>query len=172
MSSIDESGVRALESDLSRPQNKMMKIKVLMVSSSGGHWVQLMRLKPAFDGSSVTYMSTVSAPPPETDDAEYISVPDASMSSKIGLFFLAAHVLFHVARRRPDVIVTTGAAPGFFAIVAGRILGKKTIWIDSIANSEQLSLAGSKAGRWASIWLTQWPHLARPDGPKYIGSVI
>jgi len=37
------------------------------------------------------------------------------------------------------VIVSTGAAPGYFAIVLGRLFGARTIWIDSMANIENLS---------------------------------
>ena len=75
-------------------------------------------------------------------------------------------------RHRPDVVLSTGAAPGFFAILFGKLLGARTIWVDSIANAEQLSLSGKKAGRFADLWLTQWPHLAQPGGPLYKGSVI
>lgn len=73
---------------------------------------------------------------------------------------------------RPDVVVSTGAAPGLFAIAAGRLFGARTIWIDSVANSERLSMSGRLAGFIASQHLTQWPHLSRPKGPRFIGSVL
>ena len=75
-------------------------------------------------------------------------------------------------KENPDVIVSTGAAPGYFAIRFGRLLGIKTIWIDSIANAEELSMSGQKAGKHADLWLTQWKHLAKPQGPLYYGNVI
>jgi hypothetical protein len=73
---------------------------------------------------------------------------------------------------RPDVIVTTGAAPGYFAVRFGRLLGTRTVWVDSIANAEELSMSGRMAGKHASLWLTQWPHLAQGGGPEYRGSVL
>ena len=48
----------------------------------------------------------------------------------------------------------------------------KTIWIDSIANCERLSSSGRRARRVAHQWLTQWPDLARPEGPHYWGAVL
>jgi hypothetical protein len=51
-------------------------------------------------------------------------------------------------------------------------MGSKTIWIDSIANVESMSMTGQKVGRFADMWLTQWPHLARPEGPFYVGAVL
>lgn len=85
------------------------------------------------------------------------------MAAKIGWILLAV---------RPDVIVTTGAAPGYFAIRLGRMLGARTIWLDSVANVEQLSLSGQRIGRHADLWLTQWPHLASEAGPKFHGAVL
>ena len=80
-------------------------------------------------------------------------------------------------RIRPDVVVTTGAAPGYFALRLGGLLGGRTIWVDSIANVEELSLSGQKAGQHCDLWLTQWEHLAKPvstegKGPEYKGSVV
>jgi hypothetical protein len=81
--------------------------------------------------------------------------------------------LYIILRERPDVIISTGAAPGYFALWIGRrLLGARTIWIDSIANVDRLSLAGAKAGRVADLWLTQWPHLAKPGGPAFAGAVL
>jgi UDP-N-acetylglucosamine:LPS N-acetylglucosamine transferase len=94
------------------------------------------------------------------------------MWDKVGLAKMAVRIAKVMLAYRPHVIITTGAAPGFFGILVGRLLGAKTIWIDSIANAEELSLAGRKAKRWADHWLTQWPELAREEGPHYIGSVI
>ena len=58
------------------------------------------------------------------------------------------------------------------ALVIGRILGARTIWLDSIANIEELSGSGRMVRRFADLWLTQWPHLAGPDGPEYAGAVL
>jgi hypothetical protein len=58
------------------------------------------------------------------------------------------------------------------AIRLGRLIGARTVWIDSIANVETLSLSGAKIGRYVDLWLTQWPHLAKPEGPEFKGAVI
>ena len=48
----------------------------------------------------------------------------------------------------------------------------RTIWIDSIANVEKLSSSGAAARLVADVWLTQWPDLARKDGPECWGAVL
>ena len=77
-----------------------------------------------------------------------------------------------VVRMTADVVISTGAAPGYFALRVGKLLGARTIWIDSMANADGLSLSGRKIGPHADLWLTQWPHLAAPHGPFYAGGVL
>jgi cellulose synthase/poly-beta-1,6-N-acetylglucosamine synthase-like glycosyltransferase len=72
----------------------------------------------------------------------------------------------------PHKVITTGAAPGFFAVRLGKLLGAQCCWLDSIANAERLSLSGERAGPVADLWLTQWPGLASPHGPHYQGAVL
>jgi hypothetical protein len=105
-------------------------------------------------------------------EAAFHLIPDANRWNKLGLVRALASIFRLVWRERPDVVVTTGAAPGYFAIRIGNFFGARTIWVDSIANGEELSLSGQKAGPHAALWLTQWAHLAKPDGPHYKGSVL
>ena len=149
-----------------------MKKKVLAVASAGGHWIELMRLRPAFSHHKVSYLTTNKKMVINNYKLTIITVTDANIWRKYSLLKLSFEVLIVVLKIRPDVIITTGAAPGFFAILFGKLLRAKTIWIDSIANSEELSLAGRRIGRWADWWLTQWPSLTSSKGPFFIGSVL
>lgn len=149
-----------------------MKRKVLAVASSGGHWIQLMRVKPAFQHHEVHWVSTIPGLAEKVPVGNYSVVKDASMWDKMGLLVCFVQIAFVVAKIRPDIVITTGAAPGFFAIICGRFWGARTIWLDSIANADELSLAGRYVGRWSNVWLTQWPELAEHQGPHYIGAVF
>ena len=147
--------------------------KVLFVSSSGGHWIQLRRLRPAFEGWDRHFACTNEGYRSTIDPGEkFFVIPEASRWNKARLVYQASAVLWTLLRVRPDVVVSTGAAPGFFAMLFGSQLGRKTIWVDSIANVDELSLSGQQVRRFADLWLTQWEHLARPEGPKYFGSVV
>jgi hypothetical protein len=75
-------------------------------------------------------------------------------------------------RVRPDVVISTGAAPGFFALLFARWMGAETIWVDSMANADELSMAGRMVRPYATLWLTQWRHLASNAGPSYRGSIL
>ncbi len=149
-----------------------MKKKVLLVASSGGHWIQLNRLLPAVDDCEQIFITTEAKYSSTVGGNRFIVVPDATRWNKGKMILLAFIMLKHIILIRPDVVVSTGAAPGFFAILFGKKLGARTVWLDSIANVEQLSLSGQKIGRYADLWLTQWEHLASTNGPRYVGAVL
>jgi len=146
--------------------------KVVAVASGGGHWVQLLRIRPAFEGMSVEFISTNAGYASQVDQVLHV-VTDASMWEKLKLIKMFIEVAYIIFKVKPDFVITTGAAPGYAAIMFGKLLGAKTIWIDSVANSETLSSSGKRAKRWADIWLTQWPHLVdEVNGLKTWGSVL
>lgn len=149
-----------------------MKKTILLVSSSGGHWIQLNRLLAAFEGHEKVFVTTEPRYRATVGNSKFLLVPDASRWNKLASLRLALATLKHVLTIRPDIVVSTGAAPGFFAIFFGKMIGARTIWIDSIANVDELSMSGRMAGKYADLWLTQWEHLAEPGGPNYIGSVL
>ncbi len=149
-----------------------MTTRVLAVSSGGGHWVQLLRLRPALADCRVTYVTVNRAYRGDVEADRFYLINDATRWNKIGLLIMAIRLLATILRERPHVIISTGAAPGYFAIRIGRLMGARTLWLDSLANVERLSMSGEHIGPHADAWLTQWPHLARPNGPFYWGSVL
>lgn len=149
-----------------------MRKRILLVASHGGHWVQMRRLTPAFEGLDQHYVSTNSGLADSVLPARFSFVPDANLDEKLGLVFLALKVLWVVIKIRPDFVISTGAAPGFFALMFGKLLGAKTIWVDSCANVDQLSVSGAKVKYFADLWLTQWEHLEGKKGPFFRGAVL
>jgi hypothetical protein len=130
------------------------------------------RLSPAFANTVVHYVSTSKDLARDVAPASLSTVPDANLDSKLKALWLAFRVLILIIKLRPSVVLSTGAAPGFFAIMFGKLLGARTIWVDSIANADKLSVSGEKVKPFADLWLTQWPHLETPRGPFYRGSVV
>lgn len=148
------------------------RTRVLAVASGGGHWVQLRRLAAAFAGCDVAYVTTLAGYRADVSPARFYVVRDASRWNKLRLVQSALQTLRIILKERPDVIISTGAAPGFLAVRIGKLFGARTIWLDSIANVDQLSMAGKKARKFADLWLTQWPHLGSTDGPTFMGAVL
>ena len=154
---------------VSRTQNHK---KVLAVASSGGHWTQLLRVIPALTSCEIVFVTVLESYRSQVPENKFYVVNDANRWNKLRLITLAIRLVWIISKERPDVVVSTGAAPGYLALLFGRLFGARTIWIDSITNIEHLSMSGSLVGRHADLWLTQWPHLAKPEGPHYGGSVL
>jgi UDP-N-acetylglucosamine:LPS N-acetylglucosamine transferase len=156
----------ARETAMMRPK------KILAVASSGGHWTQLLRLRPAFDGHEIVFATTQADSRAELPQCRVEILPDANRNSRLRVFWLMLRTLLLVLRERPDVVISTGAAPGYFAIRFGRLIGARTLWLESIANAEEYSMSTKMVLPYADLTLTQWPHLARSEGPFYRGSVL
>jgi hypothetical protein len=133
---------------------------ILAIASIGGHWIELQRLMPLFKEHDVTFISNKKQLAKGVKGSKYYNVPDANKDRKFDLIKCFFAVCARVIILRPRIIITTGAAPGLMGILIGRIFGAKTIWIDSVANVEKLSLSGRIALKIADRVYTQWAHLA------------
>lgn len=147
--------------------------RVLAIASGGGHWVEMRRLVPAFEGMDVAFASVYPDYARDVEGHRFYSFPDFSRFNKLGIFPLTWRLLRILLKERPEVVITTGSAPAMLCLGMAKLLFRsKTIWIDSIANCERLSTSGSLAKHVADIWLTQWDHLAVERGPKFWGAVL
>lgn len=146
-------------------------MKILAVASAGGHWIQLLRLTKAFEDHELIYVSTKPGFSSFVEGNEFYSVLDTNRKNKLGLIKSFTEIIRLISKIKPDIIITTGAAPGLMCILGGRLLGIKTVWVDSIANVEELSMSGRIASKIAHIVYTQWPDLAKGK-IRYSGNIL
>lgn len=147
--------------------------RVLLVASAGGHWIELTRLIAAFEGCDCRFVSTGTGMIAPVGDAPVLRIVDSSRDTLPAMLRSAREIWRIVRRERPDVVVSTGAAPGAMALVAAKLLGARTIWIDSIANGDELSMSGRAIGPFADLRLTQWQHLTRRYRHlRYFGQIL
>ena len=99
-------------------------------------------------------------------------MPDCNADAPLRALACAARMGVLMLRLRPHVVVTTGALPGLIALALARPLGARTIWVDSVANAEEMSASGRMARRFATHRLSQWPAVAEAEGATYAGSVL
>lgn len=144
--------------------------KILAVASYGGHWKQLCRLNDLLESYDLTYVTTNKYEKNENKKIYYVN--DANKDEKLNLIKLFLKSLIIYLKIRPDLVITTGAAPGLMMVLFSFIFRNKSIWIDSIANAEELSLSGKLAKKIATHTLSQWEELAIKEGVKYRGALI
>ena len=149
----------------------MRPLKILAIASSGGHWIELLRLRPLFEENDTRFVTTRACDTPPSGEHPVTIVADAARDSPLRFVWAALSLLMVFGRFRPDVVITTGAGPGLVAMIIGRLFGAHTIWLDSIANTEEISMSGKLASG-ANLRLTQWPELAGTDGFVYFGTIL
>lgn len=148
------------------------KCKVFAISSPGGHWIQLTRLCAGLEAKhEIVYALPDKLFKPKRAQKIY-SVIDVSADDKWKLIPCAFQVGYILLKERPQVILSTGAAPGVVAIVLGKLLRIRTIWVDSIANVQKISRSGELVKNCADVFLTQWEHLSDQQQILFKGSVL
>ena len=137
-----------------------MAKRVLAIASGGGHFIQLMRLSPAWEGHDVSIATVDPSSRALAGDMPFFTFRDVSRADWWRVPAAALDIARILLAARPQVIITTGALPGLIAATLARPFGVRSLWVDSIANSEVLSGSGGQAGLVCSQVITQWPHLA------------
>jgi UDP-N-acetylglucosamine:LPS N-acetylglucosamine transferase len=127
---------------------------------------------PAFEGFDVAFVSTFDHYVTQVAGHRYYVVPNASRFDLKGFFPGAWRALRILLKERPDAIITTGSAPMLIFLMLGRLIGARTLWVDSLANPERMSSSGRIARRLAHETVSQWPEVAAAEGVRYWGSVL
>jgi UDP-N-acetylglucosamine:LPS N-acetylglucosamine transferase len=149
-------------------------VKVALVCTQGGHLTETLQVLDAFAGCELFFVTHFSA-----RDEELRTIAPAYFCPNIGqrpLVFIRTFVwaLRLLLREQPQVIFSTGseiALPFFFW---GRLLGIKTIFLESWCRVEHLSRTGRLAYPLVDEFWVQWPQLLQACGSKarYFGGVI
>lgn len=149
-----------------------MTKRTLAIASAGGHFNQLMLLRPSFTHTDVTYVTTLPGLADQFGAAPARIVPDCNRDTPLTALRTVFALLVLMIRLRPHVVISTGALPGVIALALGRMIGAKTIWVDSVANAEELSSSGRLAKRFAHLQMSQWQAVAEAEGAVYAGSIL
>jgi len=148
-------------------------VKILAVASSGGHWMQLLRITKALENMfEICYVSTLPDRKKSVKGQSFYMISDFSRTNVMKIIPVLVQTLKILWDEDPDVIITTGAAPGLVMSFTGWLFGKKTIWIDSLANVRKLSLSGRIASLFVSRIYTQWEGLQREGRVFFAGNVL
>jgi beta-1,4-N-acetylglucosaminyltransferase len=149
-------------------------MKIGLVCTHGGHLTELLQVMDAFQGHTIFFATYYSS-----RDAEIRAMAPAYFCRNIGeRLWLILYSLFWalqiLLRERPDVLFSTGSEIALPFLFWGKILGIRSIFLESLCQVYRPSRTGKIAYRLADIFWVQWPQLVSGYGPKteYHGSVI
>jgi hypothetical protein len=131
----------------------------------------MLRLRPAFAGTEVTFASVGASRAADVAPAPYHPIPDANRAQKLKLLWLL-WLTWLVRACGPTLSSRPGRRRAISPCASAACWVRARLFLDSIANAEELSLSANLARRHCDLVLTQWPHLAEGDSPGYRGSVL
>lgn len=146
--------------------------KILYVSSSGGHYAQLSAYikNTGIDAEKVVVSPSKSTA--ELPGCLMLYLKDTNIRDPFGVLRCTFFFLKLFVNLKPDLIISTGAAPGAIAIAIGRLFGVSGVWVDSMANAKAPSLSGKLVKGIAKVWITQSDVVANECGGIYNGKVF
>ena len=148
--------------------------RALLVGSSGGHLAQLLALAPLWtrDNRSYVTFDTIDAVSLLADEqvtwAHHPTTRNARNLARNS--WLAVREL---RARRPDVVVSTGAAVAFPFFVVARAMGIPTVYVEVYDRIDGPTLTGRLCRPVSTLFCVQWPEqLAYYRGAKLVGSLM
>ena len=157
-----------------------MKKKVIFISSTGGHFVELMMLKPIFDNYDYHLVtektaSTISLKEEYKERMHYLiygtRVKKVKYFFKVILNTIKSLGLF--IKIRPKAIVTTGTHTAMPMCIIGKILGAKIIFIETYANVFTPTGSGKFIYKFADKFIVQWEDMLNVyPNATYLGGLF
>lgn len=144
---------------------KKHKQKVCLVSSCGGHFMELIQLLPAVEHTDfyiVTERNKASTDMLKAYLHHYLLQQERRNASFAFKFAINIVLSFsYLLWERPDVIITTGAGASYPTCRIGKLLGKKVVYIESFAKLDAASVTGRMVYPFADCFLVQWEEMKK-----------
>lgn len=142
--------------------------KICFIASSGGHFEQIMMLKPIMDKNDsfivtekTNYMLSNKEIP-----IYYLNQVNRNEAKCIGYMLINSMKTLKIFfREKPDVIISTGALATIPMCLLAKIFNKKLIFIESFAKIKSPTLTGKFVYKFADQFYVQWEEMKKiyPD---------
>lgn len=138
--------------------------RICLCSSSGGHFEQLMMLKPLteeYDSFIVTEKLDYEVKAGSLPVKYVLAI---NRTDKLFFFKFLYNIItsfFIVLNNRPDFIISTGALAAVPMMVWTKVFGGKVIYIESFAKINTPNISGKIAYKFADQFYIQWESLRR-----------
>ncbi len=158
---------------------KENKKKVLFISSTGGHFDELLQLKPLFKKYN-SYIITEKDKSNESlkeiyGDKMYF-LPYGTRAKLFTYifkyFYLCLRTVYLYFKIRPKVIITTGTHTAGPMCIIGKIFGSKIIYIETIANTNKKTATGKLIYPIADLFIVQWEEMLKLYPKAIYGGTI
>ena len=130
--------------------------RLCFVSSSGGHWEQLQKLKPLadkYEGFFVTERTRFEEPL-----AKYFMI-QTDLKDKLMPFKMLRNsvvALYIWVKERPDFVITTGTMVAYPFYLLAILFHKKFVFIETFGRANMPTVAGKCMEKHSDLFIVQW----------------
>lgn len=139
-------------------------MKIVFAASSGGHFEQLMMLKPLmekYDSVLVTEKTEYSV---GKQDVKTYYLKQINRKEPLFIFKLIANswsALRIIIKEKPDVMITTGVLAIIPLALLMKLFRRKLIYIESFAKVTSKTLSGKLLYKYADQFYVQWEEMLK-----------
>lgn len=139
---------------------KEKKKKICFAASTGGHFEQLMMLKPLmekYDSFIITEKTSYSVG--KANDIKTYYMNQVNRKEKAFIPNMIANSfksLFIFIKERPDFMITTGVLATIPMALIVKLFGKKLIYLESFAKISSPTMTGKLLYKYADRFYVQW----------------
>ena len=142
----------------------MKKNKICLISSSGGHFEQLLMLRKLENDSNKLFIVTEKTKYNKKNKkikyfVKQVNRKELLFIPKMILIFFKS--LYITIKERPNVIISTGVLAAIPMLFLGHLFRKKVIYIESFAKISSPTMTGKMVykKKWANQFYVQWPKM-------------
>ena len=121
------------------------KMKVCLVGSSGGHLTHLYMLKPFWKNKERFWVTF------DKEDARSLQA----------LIINTIKAIKIIPKERPDLIISSGAAPAIPFFYIGKLFGAKTIYIEVFDRIDSSTIAGKLCYPVTDKFIVEWEEMKK-----------
>lgn len=137
-------------------------MKICLVASSGGHLMQLFSLRSFWQNYERIWVSFEREEAKSLLEGETVIGAYHPTNRNLVNFLRNLWLAWVLLRReRPQAVLSTGAGVAVPFLLVGRILGMKTVYIESLARIHDLSLSGKLVYFFVHHFFVQWEELTK-----------
>ena len=142
--------------------------KVMFVASAGGHFSELICLKPMFDKYDSYFLTEKNQSMlqyKEQFKEKIFYLPYGTKEEPFKYMFIfpfnIAKSFYYFCKVKPDYIITTGAHTAVGICYIAKLFRKKVVYIETYANIKTRSLTGRLIYPIADLFLVQWEEMLK-----------
>ena len=138
--------------------------KICFISSSGGHFEQIMMLKPLMEKYESFVVTEKTSYIVSNGGIPFYYLRQVNRHEFKFIYYMFINLFKSVSifiNEKPDIVISTGALSTIPMCLISKLLGKKLIFIESFAKINSPTLTGKLMYKFADQFYVQWEEMKK-----------